>query len=186
MPFHSGKVNVSESKNMLFTSPVHIKQDNQETHIEKKCHKTNDDSKINITPSTNIKNNISEKPPRPVQSVKKHKKVTLKKTLFVDFIVSLTAVENIIFQDFIINNKFVINMLSMVCFIKTNNVIECVVCEENVIEADFKQHVECCNHARKTNEIFLITEIDSEFIREVCFIILKFYFIFSSTYPLRT
>lgn len=194
LPFPSGNVKVGDKKNMLFTSPVvkrdkvnkvvmkcgcekmnknnvaeDVKQDDRENESETKDDKRNDDTEKNTT-CKELSNDVTEELSKDIQFVKRHKRNVLKRVIFREFFETITAANSTLFQDVIINNKFVINVFSFFCFVSKYNIIECVACNEN-ITADLSDHIQSFLHSKIMAEMFMITETDSEFIREVYFII---------------
>ncbi|CAH0721228.1 unnamed protein product, partial [Brenthis ino] len=169
--FPSGTDKLADRQNSLFTSPVHLKRDTEDTILEING-KTDDTIKIND--SCEDKNSIhvpkqtdSKKIQIAKLELKKPKKIVLSKVPLIAYIKNLTAIDGSMFKDIIINEKFVINFLSF-CFIAhEKHLYKCILCEESMTFNNILDHTQTPRHDKAINETSVILQVDSEFIREL-------------------
>ncbi|XP_026754258.1 uncharacterized protein LOC113514379 isoform X2 [Galleria mellonella] len=83
------------------------------------------------------------------------------------FMKTVNIVENIFFKDFVINDKYCINILAFYMFTRIGTGLRCQPCEEQFNANDADVHKITDRHACKMQTVPVLTSLDGEFIREV-------------------
>ncbi|XP_048001700.1 uncharacterized protein LOC125238416 isoform X3 [Leguminivora glycinivorella] len=83
------------------------------------------------------------------------------------FVDSVITVENMFSKDIVINEKFVVNVLSFLMITKNGAKLRCQACEVNVAMSDIDNHKKTPKHERSMNDAMVASSEDSEFIREI-------------------
>ncbi|XP_061723387.1 uncharacterized protein LOC133529642 [Cydia pomonella] len=83
------------------------------------------------------------------------------------FIDNVITVENMFSKDIVINEKYVVNILSFLMITKNGATLRCQACEVNVAMSEIDKHKNTPKHERTMNEAMVASSEDSEFIREI-------------------
>lgn len=102
-----------------------------------------------------------------VSEFKQSLKPTNVKVPMGDFVKNMIAIENMFFQDIIINEKYCVNILSFFTFTKQDFRLRCQICEVNITIDQVDEHKAKKKHEKVLHEIPVLTSYESEFIREV-------------------
>ncbi|KAM3959818.1 uncharacterized protein ACR2FA_006100 [Aphomia sociella] len=92
---------------------------------------------------------------------------TTRKVAMKVFMKTVNMVENVFFKDFVINDKYCINVLSFYMFTIIGNGLRCHPCDETFACNEADVHKISDKHARKMEDTLVLTSIDGEFVREV-------------------
>ncbi|XP_063541666.1 uncharacterized protein LOC134750444 isoform X2 [Cydia strobilella] len=83
------------------------------------------------------------------------------------FIDTVITVENMFSKDIVINEKYVVNILSFLMITKNGAKLRCQACEVNVAMSEIDRHKNTPKHERIMNDAMVASSEDSEFIREI-------------------
>ncbi|CAH2096911.1 unnamed protein product [Euphydryas editha] len=113
-----------------------------------------------------MKEHVNESSHKERAADKTTRKIT-KVPLF-DFVESFTTVENIFMHDeVVINDKICIEKFSFFMISTNDDVVRCQACEVTINLGDVSEHVNGKKHIKALRKTSVITDFDSEFVREV-------------------
>ncbi|CAH2096894.1 unnamed protein product [Euphydryas editha] len=112
-----------------------------------------------------MKEHVAESSHKERAANKTTRKIT--KVPLSDFVKTLITLENIFIHDIVINDKICIENVSFCMLSKNEGVIRCQACEVTINLGNISEHVNGIKHNKAWQMISVITDFDSEFVREV-------------------
>lgn len=199
-PFNVALKKDESKKNTLFSSPVKKRKDSVESRASSSASRDMDEeaetfAKANYFIISRADNKVycricDTKIPSALKNMKEHvagsshknraaKVLEFKNALkpaekvrMLDFVRSLTTARNILFQDVIVNDKYCLNLNSFLTITKQDDRLRCQMCEVNFAIDKAEEHNALKKHGKAMDEVPVLTSYESEFIREVRFLLI--------------